>query len=182
VPYIEVEFADPTSANGASTYTENGLGDTTLGLTLYDVARSGDGSVVMDLSGRIELPTADEDRGLGTGETDYSLQADFYKFLGRGALSGTLGYKVRGEPAGYALEDIWSISLGGLYRFSELTSGGLFLDIRASSIPGGESIRELTALVSRDLDERWRIEGHLLRGFSDTSLDWGGGLSIRHNF
>jgi hypothetical protein len=179
VPYLEVEFADP---DGMSTFTESGLGDVVLGLTVYDVVRSRSGNLVVDVTGKLKLPTADEDKGLGTGETDYSLQADIYRFLGRGTMIASAGYKVRGDPQGAVFEDSLLVSLGGLYEFSTWTSGGLFLDYRQSSVPAFESIRELTALLSRRLDDRWRVQGYVVRGLSDTSLDWSLGFSARRDF
>jgi hypothetical protein len=179
VPYLEVEFLDPIDF---STYTESGLGDVVLGLTAYDVFESSNQSVAIDLTGKVELGTADEEQGLGTGETDYSLHADIYKYLSKGALVVSAGYKIRGEPAGVTVDDTWLLSFGGLYRFSTAMSGGVFLDYRESSVPGLEAVRELSASLSRRLDDRWRLQGYLVRGLSDTSLDWGAGLSVRRDF
>ena len=176
MPYLEVEFTD---AVDASTYTQTGFGDVLLGLTFYEVLRSSDRSVAVDLTTKVELGTGDEEKGLGTGETDYAVQADLYKFLDRSTLVGSVGYKVRGEPANITIDNTWFVSMGGIYRFSTATSGGLFLDYRQSSVPGFESIRELTGSLSRDLDGPWRVQGYVVRGLSDTSLDWGAGLSVR---
>lgn len=178
LPYVEVEFTDPAG----STYTESGLGDVVLGLTVYDVFRSPDGSLALDLTGKLELGTADETRGLGTGETDFSIQADIFKFLGGSTLVASAGYKTRGEPANVTIDDTWLVSVGGFYHFSTSTSGGLFVDYRQSSVPGAGPIRELTASLSRRLAGRWRVQGYVVRGFSDTSLDWGAGLATRFDF
>ena len=179
VPYLEVEFLDSVDS---SKYTESGLGDVVLGLTVYDVFESGDRSLTVDLTGKVELPTADEQRGLGTGETDYSLQADLYKRNGRSAFAGTIGYKIRGEPSGVDFDDSWLLSIGGLYRFSDRTQGGIFLDYRGSAISGAQSIREATASLSRSVNDRWRVQGYVVRGLSDTSLDWGAGMWVRRAF
>jgi hypothetical protein len=179
VPYLELEFSDPTTG---TTFTESGLGDVVLGFTFYDAYRSRDGSVLIDLTGKIKLGTADEAVGLGTGETDYAVQADFFKLFGRATFVGSLGYKVRGEPVGFALEDSWLLSTGGMYRFSDRTSGGLFLDYRESAVAGAVAIRELTASVSRQLNVPWRLQAYLVHGVSDASADYGAGLSIRRNF
>lgn len=179
VPYLEVEFADSARS---STYTESGLGDVVLGLTVYDVFRSADGSIAIDVTNKVKLATADELKGLGTGETDLSVQAEIYKFLDRSTLAASVGYKLRGEPATVTIDDTWLVSVGGYYRFSESTSGGLFLDYRQSSVPGLESIHELTASLSRRLAGEWRVQGYLVRGLTDTSLDWGAGLSVRLAF
>jgi hypothetical protein len=179
LPYLRVEFADPVDA---STYTEAGLGDIVLGLTVFDVFRSADRSLVIDVTNKIKLGTADEHKGLGTGESDFSTQADIYKFLGPSAFVATVGYRFRGEPTTISLDDTWLMSVGGTYRFSGSTSGGLFLDYRESSLHGYESIRELTVSLSHRLERNWRIQSYLVRGLSDTSLDWGAGLSARVDF
>jgi hypothetical protein len=182
IPYLEAEFLDPISADGLPTYTESGPGDVILGATVYDVWRSFDGGLALDLTGEIKLPTADEEQGLGTGETDYTVQADLYKFVGRSTLVGTIGYRLRGEPPGLGLDDSWQVSAGALYRFSAYTSGGLFLDYRQSSIPGAASIREASAYLGWRLGDGWRAQSYLIHGLSDTTLDWGVGASLRRGF
>ena len=167
LPYLEVELVDPATS---STYSENGLGDVVLGLTVYDAFRSSDGSVAIDFTNKLKLGTADEQKGLGTGETDLSVQADIYKFLGRSTLVGAIGYKFRGEPNAVTIDDTWFFSAGGYYRLTDLTSVGLFLDHRQSSVPGNESIRELTVSLSRRTAGEWRVQGYLVRGLSDASL------------
>jgi hypothetical protein len=62
------------------------------------------------------------------------------------------------------------------------TTGGLFLDSRESSLPGNDDIREVTASLARQLDDKWRLHGYVVRGLTDASLDWGAGLSIRRDF
>ncbi len=179
LPWLEVEFADP---DGLSTFTESGLGDAVLGLTVFDVLGSTDGSLALDLTSKLKLGTADERKGLGTGETDYSLQADVYKFVGRSTLVVSAGYRLRGDTATLPLDDTWLLAAGGFYRLSSATSAGLFLDFRESSVPGYESIRELTASLSRSLAGQWRVQGYLVRGLSDTSLDWAAGVATRRDF
>jgi hypothetical protein len=179
VPYLEVEFIDPVDS---STYTESGVGDVVLGLTVYDLKASRRDDWSVDLTAKIELGTADEARGLGNGETDYALLADVRRALDRGAFVASVGYKLRGEPAGVALEDGWLLAVGGLRRFSAATAGGIFLDYREASAPGAEAVREVTATLSRSLGNEWRIQGHVVKGLSDTTLDLGAGLSIRREF
>lgn len=179
VPYLEVEFLDP--ADG-STYTETGAGDVVLGFTLFDVLPPQDSAWSVDATVKVKLGTADEARGLGNGETDYTLLADLWRSLERGALIATVGYRLRGEPAGVVLEDGWLTSFGVLRYFGTATTGGLFVDYRESSIGGQEAIREVSASLSRRLYGDWRVQGYVVRGLSDTTLDLGAGLSIRRDF
>lgn len=179
LPYVDLEFVDTTTG---TTFRESGLGDVMLAGTWYDVYRSNDGSVLLDLTGKVKLGTADETVGLGTGETDYGVQADLFKLFGATTLVGTVGYKIRGEPVGVALENSLLLSAGALYRFSSRTSGGVFLDYRESAVAGADAAQELTVSLSQQLGRPWRLQAFLVRGFSDTSADFGAGLSLRRAF
>jgi hypothetical protein len=183
-PYLKLEFADPTIAAGSPgrIYSESGLGDVMVGLTFYDLYRSRDGTLIIDLTGKIKLATADDARGLGSGENDYSLETDIYKRFGRTALTGTIGYKTRGDPVGIIYEDGWLFSLGGLYRFSDRTSGGLFIDHRTSAVAGSPAIQELTGSITHRLQRPWRLQVYLVHGLSDGSADLGIGTSVRRDF
>lgn len=178
IPYLEIEFTDPLDG---STYTESGAGDVVLGLTLFD-ALTPRGPWSVDATLKVKLGTADEARGLGNGEDDYTLLADLRRSLERGALVATVGYRLRGEPTGVMLEDGWLTSIGALRTFGAATTGGLFVDYRESSGLGQEAIREVSASLSRRLQRDWRVQGYVVRGLTDTTLDLGVGLSIRRDF
>jgi hypothetical protein len=179
VPYLEVEFIDPVDS---STYTESGLGDAVIGVTWFDALAPASGAWSLDATLKIKLPTGDETRGLGTGEADYTAVADLRRALKRGAFVASVGYRVRGEPAGVDLEDGWLASVGAVRRLAPTTTGSVFVDYRASSVPGYEAIREVSAALSRRLGDSWRVQGYLVKGLSDTTLDLGAGLSVRRDF
>lgn len=187
VPYLSVSApegtifdpgGEPLPGSGALT-TESGLGDIIGSVTFYDVINSQPLGLAMDLTGKVKFATADEDKGLGTGESDYSVQADFYKFVDDFTLLSSVGYKFRGDPTGLDLNDVFMASLGGTYKFTPDVNGGLFFDYRESSISGSDSIQELSAFVSRRVSENWRLQVYGLTGFTDSSPDWGGGLQIK---
>jgi hypothetical protein len=189
VPYLRVETLVTTVPDGrnpdlavVTREAEGGLGDVIAGVTICDVARSANGTFAVDLTGKVKFGTADEDKGLGTGENDYDLQADIYKYMGRGVLAGTVGRKFRGQPPGFDLDDVWFASAGGIFPVSETTRSGLFIDFRESSIAGSDAVRELSAFLSRRLDNRWRVLGYFLKGLSDSAPDWGGGISVSSDF
>ena len=187
VPYLSVSApegtifdsgGEPLPGSGALT-TESGLGDIIGSVTFYDVINSQELGVAMDLTGKVKFATADEDKGLGTGESDYTVQADVYKFIDDFTLLGSVGYKFRGDPAGLDLNDVFIASLGGTYKFTPDVNGGLFFDYRESSISGSDSVQELSAFVSRRVSENWRFQVYGLTGFTDSSPDWGGGFQIK---
>ena len=159
--------------------TESGLGDIIGSVTMYDVIDVERLDLVMDLTGKIKFGTADEDKGLGTGENDYSVQADFYKFADQLTLVGSVGYKFRGDPPGYDLDNVLMASVGSTYKFTPNVNGGLFFDYRESAIPGTDSVQELSVFVSRRITDDWRLQLYALTGFTDSSPDWGGGVRIK---
>jgi hypothetical protein len=187
VPYLSVRAPEgtifdpdgqPLPGTGAMT-TESGLGDIIASATIYDVINSSRLNIAMDLTGKVKFGTADEDKGLGTGESDYTVQADVYKFIDDFTLLGSLGYRFRGDPADFDLDNVLIASLGGIYRFTPDVSGGLFLDFRESAISGDDSIQELSAFVSRRISEHWKLHFYALTGFTDSSPDWGGGIQVK---
>lgn len=187
VPYLSVKApggtifdpgGEPLPGSGAVT-TESGLGDIIGSVTFYDVIYSQRLDFAMDLTGKVKFATADEDKGLGTGESDYSVQADLYKFFDQFTLLGSVGYKFRGEPAGVDLDDVLMASIGGTYKFNPDVNGGLFFDYRESAIGGNDAIQELSVFVSSRVSDDWRLQAYVLSGFTDSSPDWGGGIQVK---
>ena len=173
VPYLEVKSGG---------ITESGLGDVIAGITVYDVYRSNDGTLALGFTGKVKLGTADESVGLGSGETDYSIQADVYKALRRSGFSTGIGYKARGDTAYYDLMNAWFAYVGGLHAFSERTIGEIYFDYREPSIVVNDPVQELSVSMTRRTNGRWRVHGYLIKGLTDTSPDWGAGLSMRADF
>jgi len=187
IPYISVRAPEgtifdpdgaPLPGTGEMT-TESGLGDIVGSATIYDVLYSDRLGLAMDLTGKIKFGTADVDKGLGTGESDLSVQADFYKFMDQFTLMSSVGYKFRGDPADIDLDNVLMASVGGTYKFTPDVNGGLFFDYRESAISGNDSVQELTGFVSRRITDDWRLQVYALTGFSDSSPDWGVGIRMK---
>lgn len=185
VPYLSVTAPtgstvtepgnEPVPGSGPTT-TESGLGDIIAGVTLYDVVYSDELGVALDLTGKVKLGTADEAKGLGTGEQDFTLRADLYKFFEQFTLMGSAGYKYRGDPADLDLENVLIGSFGGAYSVSDDTSVGLIYDYRESALADGDAVSELSAFWSNRWNDRWYMQVYAFSGFSDSSADWGAGL------
>ena len=56
---------------------------------------------IVDLNGRVKFDTASASRGLGSGKTDYAVQANVYKWLG--------------EPTRVSYDNVVCGSLGGCF-------------------------------------------------------------------
>ena len=191
VPYLSVQAPEGTVVEGPDgeqvigegpVRTEGGIGDLMAALTVYDVLSLADGGFVMDLTGEIKFGTADEDKGLGTGQTDYSVQADAFRFFDRFTAIGSAGYLVRGDPADVDLENAFFAATGGTWSVSDRARLGIFYDYQEASVPGNDAMQDLSATFSSRPGEDWWLAGYVTAGFSDSSPDWGVGISFTAGF
>lgn len=162
--------------------TESGLGDVSLsvGRTIYESAGTG---TAVDVSGKVKFGTGDADKGLGTGENDYSLAIEPAQRWGAVTLFGTLGYKVAGDPEGRDLHNVVFASLGGSGQVAEGISAGLAFDAQtrsSASSPGAQ--REVTAFASHRLGEDKKGQIYVSRGLAEASPDWSGGAMATFRF
>lgn len=187
VPYLSVRAPDGTTltdlgdepiSGSGPIRTESGLGDVIAGLTLYDVFYSAEHGVALDLTGKVKFGTADDSRGLGTGEQDYTLRADLFKFFEQFTLLGSAGYKLRGDPPGLDLKNVFLGSVGGVYSMTDTSRFGLIYDYREAALVDSDPVSELSAFLSKRLTDSWQIQFYAFTGFSESSADWGAGIMI----
>lgn len=157
--------------------TNSGLGDVVAGVN-YNLLHDVPTQTAVDIAGKIKFGTADESKSLGTGKTDYSLQADLYKTYNKTTALASLGYRVPGSPAGVELKNVWFGSVGGAYKFSQETSGGAILDLRQASTSTGSQLRELMMCVTQKTGNGLKVQGYVTTGFTDASPDWGVGAMV----
>jgi hypothetical protein len=160
--------------------SESGIGDVMLGATrmLGPVI----GPVQVDLTARVKLPTADEDKGLGTGETDYYAQTDFYYAGERFIPFATLGYRFMTDSDRYELKNGAYASVGSAYRLGDATRAGASFDWRQKIVEGGDDATEVSVFVAHDFNARWNLILYALTGFTDASPDFGAGGSVSCRF
>ncbi len=175
VPYLSVET---DSSTGSGSTTENGLGDVSASLTVFDVFYSEEQRLTLDVSGVVKFGTANVDTRLGTGETDFAVYFDGYKFFDNVTLLGTVGYLWRGEPTDTRLENALIGSVGAALFTDNGTMFGGTLDYRQSGFAGEDDVQEARAFVAMPLNDTWDLELHAFTGFADSSPDWGGGITI----
>ncbi len=187
LPYLSVRAPEGTVITGpggepipgtGEIVTNSGIGDVIASVTVLDVIRNRRLGFAMDLTGKVKFGTADVDKGLGTGENDFTVQADFLKFADRVTWIGSIGYKFRGQPPGAVLDDAFLASAGGIYKLTRDMRTGMFFDYRESSI-GADPAQELSVFLSNRLGSDWRIQVFAFKGFTDSSADWGGGIHVK---
>lgn len=163
------------------TTSESGLGDIVLSATYaayYDKAST----LGLDLTGKLKLATADEAKGLGTGEHDLAFLVDLYRTFDRITGFGGIGYHILGDSPALPLENVWSANLGASYKLDERDSVGAMFEGRQRVVPGASPQRELVGFFVRKLDRAWKAQAYALIGLADGCPDWGAGLSLARPF
>jgi hypothetical protein len=185
VPYLSIETdggvlvggPDVIGSGSGGQLDESGLGDIVLGVTYYLLPET-PRRPALDVTGKIKIPTADEEKQLGTGELDYSLEAELTKISGRTAVFGSFGYKVFGDTAEFDINDVLFGSVGVAHQVQPGLSVGVLYDVREATIDGRDGMNELTPYFSRRLGDRYKVLGYTVIGLSDGSPDWGIGLQL----
>lgn len=168
----------PSSSMGET--TESGIGDIVLKEEVY--LMMGDASHRPWISGiaRVKLPTADETRGLGTGEADYGAGVGYIQPLGpKWSLLAELQYVVRGDPPGYDLKNTLWVDAGVQYAPTPGASLYLLVDSRQSVIRGRKDLRDLSLGYSHHLTKVLSFESAVYRGLSSTAEDYGLMLGLK---
>lgn len=189
VPWLSVDAPTGTIIDGPGgpiigdgpRRTESGIGDVTASMTLRDVWKASGGDAVLDLTGQVKFGTADEEAGLGSGETDITLQADYFAFFDDWTGLVSLGYAMRGDPDEYELDDGLVAAAGGMFRLASASRLGLFLEYRQAAYLDNDDPVELSGFFSWPTGG-WRTSFTLRAGLSDSAPDWGAGLSIATAF
>lgn len=175
---IVVPGPAPMPAGGGET-TDSGPGDVVLKEEFFFL--KGDGVKRPWLSGiaRVKLPTADEEKGLGTGETDYGPGVGLIQPIGSrlGFVAEAL-YVVRGDPEDFDLENTWWTSAGLQVRPTGAASIHLIYERRQSVIDGREAIEDLMLGWDQKVTGNVTFRSGLFYGLSDTAEDWGAMLGF----
>lgn len=167
--------------NFGGTTTETGLGDI-VGAATYELWSDDSLERGLDLTGRVKLPTADAGKGLGTGSTDFGLQADVYRTFGELTLFADLGYTFFGHSDYVELRNAVNYGIGASRRMNERDSLGASLDGRQKASVGGAAQRELTLFWNRKLERETRFQTYVLFGLANGSPDFGLGVSAAKTF
>lgn len=160
--------------------TEAGPGDIVLratrGLTLEDAAFG------LALAGKLKLPTADEDKGLGTGQADIGAGLEFSKEVSAGWTLLVDGYyTVIGEPAGVNFNDQLALDLGFTRTLRENLALTVLYETQNAIVEGNPGPRGLSAALTGGAAGGLQVSGGLGLGLSDGSPDLGlsAGFSLK---
>lgn len=93
---------------------ERGFGDIVLGLK-FNLLDSQTQPIGLGIMGRVKFPTADKNKWLGTGETDYGIRLILSKPFDSVAIHANAGYTIIGDPAGQSLDNVVDYGIGFLF-------------------------------------------------------------------
>lgn len=191
VPYVHSRGPSNVVGTGADRIVTNqaqgatrsvtGWGDLVVSSTwsFYQNAERRQG---LDLTGKIKFGVGEKGKGLSTGEDDYAVQLDGYQSFGSVTALATLGHKAMGDPVGIDYRDPWYVSLGAAHQLQHGTSWGLIFDWRQRLTKTGAPVREAMLFFSHRLNADFKLQAYAVKGYSDASPDWGGGLMLSYGF
>lgn len=162
------------SSPTAPTSTQSGLGDVVAyaGYTFYSV-----GALSLDAVGKIKFGTADANKGLGTGQNDYSAELDGYYLIEKETtLMATAGYKIVGAPAGIPLGNVPYGMLGVDRKIGEAVSAGVMYNVVGSVTPTIPDQKDVMLYATHKLSAGLKLQAYLTKGFTISTPDYGGGL------
>lgn len=169
----------PVRVNGkvvpanTGTSSGSGLGDILVHGT-YALKKEKNDSFSLALGGKLKLPTADKNKGLGTGEMDEAAGLEFSKDIStRWTLLADGYYTIIGDPAGVDYNNQIAVDIG-FYRVlgRDLALTVLF-ETESAIVDGNADPRSISATLSRSVREGLQIFGGLTLGMSDGSPDAG---------
>ena len=160
--------------------SQAGLGDLLVSGTYH--ANPVPGELNLDFTGRVKFPTADKNKGLGTGETDFYAQTDLYQAFGSVIPFVSLGYRFLGSNTTYPLKDGPYATAGVSFRTNATTVIGGALDWRSKIIAGAQNAMDALVFLSTNPNERWNLLGYLLAGFNKAAPNYGLGAQVTYQF
>jgi hypothetical protein len=165
--------AAPTSG------TTSGIGDLRLAAT-YAIPLQGRWGV--DLTGNVKVATADEDKGLGTGENDYGAAVDVYRSVGAATtLFGGVGYTVLGESEYIEVDSVYNANVGLSHKLGASSVGAMY-DYRQPTSEDADDRSEVTGFYSFPTSDTGKLQLYATKGLTDGSPDWGAGVNFTAGF
>lgn len=170
----------PLGGSSFNRTTQSGLGDIVAAFSynLIDHAPTG---IAFDITTRIKIPTASTKQNMGSGQVDYAIQGDLFKTISKFTLSATFGYRILGNPSGITFHNVLYGATGAGYQLSPSVTMGANYTMGQSPVRLEDS-RDLTLYFSQRVSNNFRLNAYGIRGFSDRSPDWGGGINLRYVF
>ncbi|HFD86346.1 MAG TPA: hypothetical protein ENJ35_01570 [Gammaproteobacteria bacterium] len=187
IPYISITGPDSVTADTSGTVlttttsttqsTDSGLGDTVASLG-YALDTWWNSAPYVDLTGKIKFPTADSDKRLGTGETDYQAQVDIAHTIGGFTPFATLGYKIMGDTDITDFNNVVYASLGANQKLNKIFSVGFSYDFMEATTVTSSDRKEVMGYLNWKVNPAFSVNTYAVTGFTDASPDFAVGMQF----
>ncbi len=164
------------------TVTTCGVGDLVLRGRYY-VLDEHDWMPTVAIRGHVKIPTADADRGLGTGRFDEGVGVELTKTLRPGwmaLLDG--GYTFIGNPSGVDFNNQWWYDIGLGHDVTKAMNLSVFYEEYRSIVPGLPNPRDLLVSLSIKGEQGWRYQVSPLVGLSSGAPDFALTVGVSRRF
>ena len=188
VPYVQIRGSEDvifsgttkspmfsTSTKSNVKHTDSGLGDISLSGT-YQLQKEIKTRPWIAITGKLKLGTADENKRLGTGENDYAVQLE----LAKKAIHGFIGYKLIGDTSIINFNDVTYGAVGITIPAGNKWSTVTEYYTEQASVSGVKNIQELSFSMSKTLKDNKRFGWYLIKGFTNSSPEWGAGVTLSY--
>ena len=120
----------------------------------------------------VKLPTADDTKGLGTGETDFGAFLNAHQRVADVKFSLLGGYIKVGSPSNVTYNDIYLYGLGisKVFGFTELYGS---FEGRRAAVPGAQNPQEIHAGIFHVLNKDYAIKGSTFVGLNNGGPGFG---------
>jgi outer membrane putative beta-barrel porin/alpha-amylase len=178
----------PRTPSGSGTFpsrvTESGVGDVLLigRYYLYTEVEPGIMPSIM-LTGRVKAPTADRDRGLGTGEWDEGGGLGLTKLITNKFIAlADVGYTIIGKPPGVDLRNQWSYDAGLGYYFLPSLLGSVYYEEARALVSGFQNPRDIFTSLSWRVAQNFRLNAGFEKGLTSGAPEYGFTVGARIQF
>lgn len=159
-----------------------GLGDMTV-TGGYTLLTDSDSSPLVRPTVYIKFPTADESKGLGTGKFDLGAGIAVSKWLGNWQPFAEGRYVFQGASRDETgALDFFTADAGFAYSWSERFVTSAYTRVGSALFDGMSAPLEARVKTVWRFGDKMYSELYALKGFSDGSPDYGGGISLFREF
>ena len=161
-------FAQPDDNTTATSTQTSGLGDVILnaGYTFLHANK-----VLLKTSAIVKLATADENKGLGTGEHDYSAQVDIITSYDQMYFGASAGYTITGDTDIYKYNDVLYSSLVAGYNIRYGFHSGVSYYYRQALFDSVDDTHSVSPYLSYKMLDTLKVELRYTHGLSDSTAD-----------
>lgn len=187
VPYVDLETPGGRTVIDGAVVPGNGTGGSGLGDVSvkgrYNWIEQTDKLPYVDLIARLKLPTADEGKGLGTGEADMGFGVELSRrFLDDYIGFADLTYTFIGDPPGVNYDNRIDADLGLGYQFTQEWMGSVSYDFRSAISSGSTDAHSVSFLANYKVTPQVRTYGMVELGLSDGAPDYGITVGASYRF